>query len=213
MNGNRPPPKRPPGKRRPLSPCQTVPQIHERLRTGAKTIVIDHRNDEPLELTDGVTIRIVGVSRVIITRLTPETTRSAQIVATDAARSQIFGHATLFAYGNAHTDAFDTTRVRATNRATSNLVDDSFGDVGEDTTTYAYDNATVHSHDQATVHATDRVSLVHHRVCPENGVIDWFLTTFVRQTAVRRTLSRRHSVLPSIGWTSACGRCLWDRGS
>ncbi|WP_241199264.1 MULTISPECIES: WhiB family transcriptional regulator [Rhodococcus] len=52
-----------------------------------------------------------------------------------------------------------------------------------------------------------------YRVCPENGVIDWFLTTFVRQTAVRRTLSRRHSVLPSIGWTSACGRCLWDRGS
>ncbi|WP_218639099.1 hypothetical protein, partial [Rhodococcus sp. D-1] len=40
------------------------------------------------------------------------------------------------------------------------------------------------------------------RVCPENGVIDWFLTTFVRQTAVRRTLFRRHSVLPSIGWTS-----------
>ena len=50
-------------------------------------------------------------------------------------------------------------------------------------------------------------------VCPENGVIDWFLTTFVRQTAVRRTLSRRHSVLPSIGWTSVGGRCLWDRGS
>src|SRR3546814_4985057 len=55
----------------------------------------------------------------------------------------------------------------------SNLVDDSFGDVGEDTTTYAYDNATVHSHDQATVHATDRVSLVHHSSTPaevEHGV-------------------------------------------
>jgi len=177
MNGKRPAAK-PPVRRRPLSPCQTVPQIHERLRTGAKTIVIDHRNDEPLELTDaelpdGITIRIVGVSRVIITRLTPETKRSAQIVATDAARSQIFGHTTLFAYGNAHTDAFDTTRVRATNRATSNLVDDSFGDVGEDTTTYAYDNATVHSHDQAAVHATDRVSLVHQSSTPaevEHGV-------------------------------------------
>lgn len=108
MNGKRPAAKQSPVKRRPLSPCQTVPQIHERLRTGAKTIVIDHRNDEPLELTDaelpdGITIRIVGVSRVIITRLTPETKRSTQIVATDAARSQIFGHTTLFAYGNAHT--------------------------------------------------------------------------------------------------------------
>jgi hypothetical protein len=168
MNGNRPSPKQPPVKRRPLSPCQTVPQIHERLRTGAKTIVIDHPHDEPLELTDaelpdGITIRIVGVSRVIITRLTPETKRSAQI----------FGHTTLFAYGNAHTDAFDTTRVRATNRATSNLVDDSFGEVGEDTTTYAYDNATVHSYDQAAVHATDRVSLVHQSSTPaevEHGV-------------------------------------------
>lgn len=90
MNGNRPSQQRPPVKRRPLSPCQTVRQIHERLRTGAKTIVIDHHSDEPLELTDaelpdGITIRIVGVSRVIITRLTPETKHSAQIVATDAA--------------------------------------------------------------------------------------------------------------------------------
>src|SRR3546814_14456593 len=127
----------PPIKRRPLSPCHTIPQIHERLRTGAKTIVLDHPNDEPLELTDaelvdGITIRIVGVSRVMITRLTPETKRSTQIVATDAARSQLFGNTTLFAYGNAHTDAFDTTRVRATNRATSNLVDDSFGEAGKD---------------------------------------------------------------------------------
>ncbi|MYV31638.1 hypothetical protein GQ649_30985 [Rhodococcus sp. DSM 6344] len=177
MNGKRPAAK-PPVRRRPLSPCQTVPQIHERLRTGAKTIVIDHSNDKPLELTDtelpdGITIRIVGVSRVIITRLTPETKRSAQIVATDAARSQIFGHTTLFAYGNAHTDAFDTTRVRATNRATNNLVDDSYGEVGEDTTTYAYDNATVHAYDQAAVHATDHVSLVHHSSTPaevEHGV-------------------------------------------
>ena len=178
MNGKRPSPKQPTIKRRPLSPCQTVPQIHERLRTGAKTIVIDHPHDKPLvltdaELPDGITIRIVGVSRVIITRLTPETKRSAQIVATDAARSQIFGHTTLFAYGSAHTDAFDTTRVRATNRATSNLVDDSYGEVGEDTTTYAYDNATVHSYDQAAVHATDHVSLVHHSSTPaevEHGV-------------------------------------------
>ncbi|MFM9262221.1 hypothetical protein ACKAMS_26635 [Rhodococcus sp. 5A-K4] len=177
MNGKRPAAK-PPVRRRPLSPCQTVPQIHERLRTGAKTIVVDHSNDKPLELTDtelpdGITIRIVGVSRVIITRLTPETKRSAQIVATDAARSQIFGHTTLFAYGNAHTDAFDTTRVRATNRATNNLVDDSYGEVGEDTTTYAYDNATVHAYDQAAVHATDHVSLVHHSSTPaevEHGV-------------------------------------------
>lgn len=168
----------PPIKRRPLTPCQTLPQIHERLRTGAKTIVIDHHSDEPLELTDaelvdGITIRIVGISRVMITRLAPETKRSAQIVATDAARAQIFGHTTLFAYGNAHTDAFDTTRVRATNRATNNLVDDSYGEVGEDTTTYAYDNATVHSYDQAAVHATDRVSLVHHSSTPaevEHGV-------------------------------------------
>ncbi|MCZ9635088.1 hypothetical protein [Rhodococcus sp. BH5] len=74
---------------------------------------------------DSITIRIVGVSRAIITRLTPETKRSTQIVATDAARSQIFGHTTLFAYGNAPTDAFDTTRIRATNRATSNLVDET----------------------------------------------------------------------------------------
>lgn len=49
-------------------------------------------NDEPLELTAaelvaGIAIRIVGVSLIIITRLTPETKRSAQIVATDAARS------------------------------------------------------------------------------------------------------------------------------
>ncbi|MBT2272691.1 hypothetical protein [Rhodococcus qingshengii] len=178
MNGKRPSPKQSTVKRRPLSPCQTLPQIHERLRTGAKTIVIDHRNDEPLALTDaelpdGITVRIVGVSRATVTRLTPETKRSAQIVATDATRVQIFGHTSLFAYGNAHTDAFDTTRVRATNRATSNLVDDSFGEVGEDTTTYAYDNAIVHSYDQAAVHATDRVSLVHHSSTPaevEHGV-------------------------------------------
>src|SRR3546814_14518973 len=127
----------PPIKRRPLSPCHTIPQIHERLRTGAKTIVLDHPNDEPLELTDaelpdGVTIRIVGVSRVIITRLTPETKRSAQIVATDAARSHIFGPATLFPYGHAHTDPFDPTRVSANNPDTTNLDDDSLRHVGAD---------------------------------------------------------------------------------
>lgn len=48
-----------------------------------------------------------------------------------------------------------------------------YGEVGEDTTTYAYDNAAVHSYDQAAVHATDRVSLVRHSSTPaevEHGV-------------------------------------------
>ncbi|MDV6277524.1 hypothetical protein R3Q06_28945 [Rhodococcus erythropolis] len=160
-------PVKPPVKRRPLSPCQTLPQIHERLRTGAKTIVIDHHNDKPLELTDaelpdGITIRIIGTSRVTITRLTPQTKNSTQIVATDATQVRIFGHATLFAYGHTHIDAFDTTRVRATNRAVISLVDHTYAEAGEDTTIYAYDHATVHTHDHAAIHATDHVTLIHH---------------------------------------------------
>lgn len=154
-------------KRRPLSPCQGLDEIRERLRAGAKTIVIDHPGGTALELTDTelpdhLTIRIVGISRVQITRTTPATKKSAQIVATDASRVQIFDHTTLFVYGTATVDAFDKTRVRASNRALINAVDDTYIEAGDDTTAYAYDRATVHAHDNAAVYATDRTTLFLH---------------------------------------------------
>ncbi|NMM92100.1 hypothetical protein B2J88_48955 [Rhodococcus sp. SRB_17] len=151
-------------KRRPLSPCQTLPQVRERLRAGAKTVIIDHRRDTALELTDAelpdhVTVRITGISRVQITRTTPATKKSAQIVVTDAARVQIFGHTMLFAYGTATVDAFDNARVRATNRAVIHAVNDTYIEASEDTTVYAYDTATVHAHGHSSVYATDHTAL------------------------------------------------------
>lgn len=148
-------------RRRPLSPCQSLDEIHARLHDGAKTIIINHHSDTALELTDAelpdhLTIRIIGTSRVQINKTTPATKKSAQIVATDASHVQIFDHTTLFAYGNATVDAFDNTRVRASNRAAVNAVNDTYIEAGDDTTIYAYDAATVHAHDNAAIYATDR---------------------------------------------------------
>jgi len=146
-------------------PCRTAHDVHTRLATGAKTVVLDSPPETTVELhdlPDGITLRVEGSSRVQITDTTVRSEqRGPAIVITGAAHAQLFGHARAHAYTTATVDAFDHTRVTAHNRAAVSAVDHAHIYAGENATVYAYDDA-VHAHDDAQVHATDNTRIVLH---------------------------------------------------
>ncbi|MFZ2175750.1 MAG: hypothetical protein WAW17_17280 [Rhodococcus sp. (in: high G+C Gram-positive bacteria)] len=148
------------------SPCRTAHDVHTRLATGAKTVVLDSPPETTVELCDlpgGFTLRVEGSSRVQITDTIdrPEK-RAPAIVITGAAHAQLFGHTRAHAYTTATVDAFDHTRVTAHNRAAVSAVDHAHVSAGENATVYAYDHAAVHAHDDAQVHAADSTRIVLH---------------------------------------------------
>ncbi|KAF0957036.1 hypothetical protein [Rhodococcus sp. T7] len=148
------------------SPCRTAHDVHTRLATGAKTVILDSPPETTIELhdlPDGLTLRVEGSSRVQITDTTVRSEqRGPAIVITGAAHAQLFGHVRAHAYTTATVDAFDHTRVTAHNRAAVSAVDHAHIYAGENTTVYAYDHAAVHAHGDAQVHATDSTRIVLH---------------------------------------------------
>ena len=152
---------------RPKTPCTKPADIHARLATGARTIIID--TDRLIELDDthfadgkqAWTMRITGVSPVRInltTRLPPRVT----VVASDASIVQVTGFAELHAYTNATVDAFDDCRVTGHNNSTINACDNVHVNAMENTTVHAYDTATVRASGQAVVHAADKTRVILH---------------------------------------------------
>ncbi|MBX9152153.1 hypothetical protein [Rhodococcus qingshengii] len=152
---------------RPQTPCAKPSDIHSRLATGARTIIVDA--DQLFELDDthfttakqAWTMRITGVSQVRI-NLTKKLPPRVTIVASDSSIVQVTGFTELHAYTNATVDAFDNCRVTGHNNSTINACDKAEVNAMENTMVNAYDMATVHATGNAVVHAADKTKVFLH---------------------------------------------------
>ena len=130
---------------RPQTPCAKPSDIHSRLATGARTIIVDA--DQMFELDDthfttakqAWTMRITGVSQVRI-NLTKKLPPRVTIVASDSSIVQVTGH----------------------NNSTINACDKAEVNAMENTMVNAYDMATVHATGNAVVHAADKTKVFLH---------------------------------------------------
>lgn len=127
----------------------TTAAIRKRLRTGAKTVLVD-TDGQVLELADADfvaagqswTLRIVGQSKVRI-HLQKPLPRTAQLIATDASFVEATGHVALHAYTRATVHAFDHCVVYARNRVTVLACDQSSVSAQDEVEVFAYDLARV----------------------------------------------------------------------
>ncbi|MDT2007224.1 hypothetical protein FXW78_26700 [Rhodococcus opacus] len=131
--------------------------IRERLRNGAKTVLVDTAG-QLIELDDETfasagdewTLRFTAGSQARIHLDSPLPT-TAHIVATDATTVEVTGQVHLWAYTHATVTAFDQCRVVAHNHAFIRACDRS--------SVWADDNVVVHAYDEATVQAKDHAIL------------------------------------------------------
>ncbi|MGW4340425.1 hypothetical protein ACWEK5_47830 [Rhodococcus koreensis] len=131
--------------------------IRERLRNGAKTVVVDTAG-QLIELDDKTfasagdewTLRLTAGSQARI-HLDSPLPATAHIVATDATTVEVTGQVHVWAYTHATVTAFDRCRVIAHNHAFIRACDHS--------TVWADDNVVVHAYDEATVEARDHAIL------------------------------------------------------
>lgn len=139
-----------------VSRVQTPPRIsrntdsiRERLRSGAKTVVVDTAG-QLIELDDKTfasagdewTLRFTAGSQARI-HLDSPLPATAHIVATDATTVEVTGQVHVWAYTHATVTAFDRCKVIAHNHAFIRACDHS--------TVWADDNVVVYAYDEATV--------------------------------------------------------------
>ena len=140
--------------------------IRERLRNGAKTVVVDTAG-QLIELDDKTfasagdewTLRFTAGSQARI-HLDSPLPATAHIVATDATTVEVTGQVHVWAYTHATITAFDQCRVIAHNHAFIRACDHSTVWADDDVVVHAYDEATVQARDHAILALSDEARAV-----------------------------------------------------